>query len=161
MVHGKGRSGTAGLETTAEHGVARPFGQCRTVLPQETPCLVCTNSIDLESVQLAQMKDEEKQRRRAVGYIRGTDESPAAAIVQLNTGVACLAVQSLVDIVMGFKVKPYIYYDILDMRMLSVEAQRSDRCPVCATGGFFGEGNIHYPIDELGPIDVPHEVSHG
>jgi molybdopterin/thiamine biosynthesis adenylyltransferase len=132
-----------GCEIIVENGVARPFGQCRTVLPKETPCLVCTNSISLDEVLLSQMSDEEKKLRKAAGYIRGTDESPAAAILQLNTGIASIAAQSLVDIVMGFKVKPYIYYDLLDKKMFAPEIKMNERCPVCGTDGLFAAGDVY------------------
>jgi molybdopterin/thiamine biosynthesis adenylyltransferase len=149
-----------GCEIIAENGVARPFGQCRTVLPKETPCLVCTNSINLNDLLLCQMSDEEKTARKAAGYIRGTDESPAAAIVQLNTGVASLAVQSLVDIVMGYKVKPYIYYDLLDMKMFAPEIKMNERCPVCGTDGLFAQGDVYSTGEEDISKSIP-EVSHG
>jgi molybdopterin/thiamine biosynthesis adenylyltransferase len=132
-----------GCEITLKDGELQQFGQVRAIIPGETPCLICTGSIDIQEVIESRMSPDEKESRRAVGYLRGTDESPAPAILQLNTGIASLATQALVCMVNGTALPSFLHLDMSGMKIKAYDFKPSKRCPVCGPGGLFAEGVMY------------------
>jgi hypothetical protein len=106
------------------------------------PCLLC-QGFDVASV----MSEEMEQVHRATGYIEGTGDSPAS-VVTLNSVVAGLGMQVVLNYVTGFAEPPvYLRYDFLRNETSHFNFIRRQDCPVCGENGIEGKGDLPEAAD--------------
>ncbi len=99
------------------------------------PCLACLG-LDLNSVE----DPEQREARRRIGYIEGTEETPAS-VVTINSVIAGIAGDMLVKYVTGFAEAPtLVTYDALDHATLALRLGGASGCPICGKTGIQGMG---------------------
>ncbi|CAJ38044.1 conserved hypothetical protein [Methanocella arvoryzae MRE50] len=117
-------------------------GQVRVVIPSVTGCLECGGLIDKEQAAMSMLSQEERNILAAAGYVRGTDLTPAPAVMTLNAIIASLAVQEFVDM-MTERGRPDYSYLIYSGRSPIIDRlslERCDTCPNCGSRGILGAG---------------------
>jgi len=123
-------------------------GQVIFVNPGTTPCLRCYDGfIDSREIAIDLLTDEELRVRRQLGYVEGTNESPTAAVLPLNSAVVSVAMMELLSLATGFVSKhAYIHFNAKDFRIdildEEMELKPNKSCPACGIGGFLGLSDI-------------------
>jgi molybdopterin/thiamine biosynthesis adenylyltransferase len=133
-------------------------GQIRFVNPGTTSCLQCySRGIDPLEAALDLMPEDDKQTRRALGYIEGTSLSPEPSVIPLNGVLASLCVQEISKLITGFgQISTYIHYNALNNEIRVLDKEKPLRpeqaCPVCGIGGLLGlaqnEKQVYVTEDE-------------
>lgn len=114
--------------------VRRMGGHFRFYVPGG-PCLLCMG-LDPASVN----SRATRAIHRAAGYIRGTDETPGS-VVTINAMLGGLAGDAAMRFLSGFSVPPsYVDFDLLTMRLRTLEFDRRPDCSVCGDAGVEGLG---------------------
>lgn len=99
------------------------------------PCLAC-QGLDLKSID----DPAQREARRSIGYIEGTDETPAS-VVTINSVIAGIAGDMLVKYLTGFTEAPtLVTYDALEHTSLSIRLGGDPGCPICGKSGIQGLG---------------------
>lgn len=99
------------------------------------PCLAC-QGLDLKSVE----DPDQRKARRRIGYIEGTDETPAS-VVTINSVIAGIAGDVLVKYLTGFADAPtLVTYDALEHASISFRLGGAPDCPICGKAGVQGMG---------------------
>ena len=99
------------------------------------PCLVC-QGLDASQV----IDPEHAEVRRSIGYVQGTDETPAS-VVTINAVVAALGADTLMKWLTGFSAPPtWLRYDLLAHRAIPMQFVARRDCPICGEGGLMGLG---------------------
>ncbi|MBZ0146624.1 MAG: ThiF family adenylyltransferase [Pseudorhodoplanes sp.] len=132
-------------------GMADLSGRVTVVFPPE-PCLLCRDAIDLEEARAEDLRrsnptEDERQKREA--YVRGGG-NPNPAVVTFTTELACMAVNELLNRIVGFRKKRL--GSEIRRRFLFAEdrfPQRSSKpdCPICASSLYWGIGDIDPFLD--------------
>jgi molybdopterin/thiamine biosynthesis adenylyltransferase len=120
-------------------------GQIRFVEPGATACLVCSGSLDYSRVDPQRLSSEDLEKERRVGYIRGLDESPTPAVLDLNGVIGNLALSHFRRMVFGEPLdgREYVFYDRQQGRIVSAHLPKPNPdCPVCGRMGEIGRGDI-------------------
>ncbi len=127
-----------GVGIEAEGGNIRNAGGRVVVWVPGRPCLMCAGEIN-PRVAAEELESPEQQRfRKEYGYVAGADV-PEPTVISLNGTIASLAVTEFLSLVTGFKeARHYIFYDMIEQRVVSRTVSHSDRCVAC---GFIGMGN--------------------
>jgi len=99
------------------------------------PCLAC------QGLDASQVVDpEHAQVRRSIGYVQGTNETPAS-VVTINSMVAALGADTLMKWLTGFSAPPtWLRYDLLTHRAIPMKFVARRDCPICGEGGIMGLG---------------------
>ena len=124
--------------------VAEMGGQVRVVVPAVTGCLECGGLIDKEAAAVGMLGQEELKIMTGAGYVRGTNWTPAPAVMTLNSIVASMAVQEFADM-MTERSRPEYSYLIYNARSPGIDQlslSRSDTCPLCGEKGILGAGDV-------------------
>lgn len=124
-------------------------GQVRFINPGTGPCLYCyRGGIRTSEVILDLLTDEQRQERRALGYVDGTDLTPTPSVLPLNMTVASILITEFSNFVTQFSYPSYyIHYDAVKMQVrdLAREMPKKFRtvrsCPMCGIGGYLGIAN--------------------
>ena len=128
--------------STAQSNRLRAFASVRFVLPGSA-CLVCMGVIDPEQLRIELMPSTERERDRALGYIRG-EEIVAPAVVSLNGVAASLTVMRFLEWAVGqpaTESAQWVYRSFAgDVRAVAV--QRNLDCPVCGVDGRLGRVDL-------------------
>ncbi len=99
------------------------------------PCLAC-QGLDPSQV----IDPEHAEVRRSVGYVQGTDETPAS-VVTINSVVAALGADTLMKWLTGFSTPPtWLRYDLLTHCAIPMKFAARRDCPICGDGGVMGLG---------------------
>jgi len=128
--------------------VANMGGQIRFVNPGTTPCLQCYDKgIDLHEAALDLMPAGDREVRRHLGYVDGTDLSPEPSVLPQNGILASLAAQEVSRLLTQFAIpRTYIYYDGLanSIRLMDTDQPLTARpsCSVCGAGGLLGLADL-------------------
>jgi molybdopterin/thiamine biosynthesis adenylyltransferase len=99
------------------------------------PCLACqglnpAHALDPEHVAM----------RRHLGYIQGTDQTPAS-VVTINAIIAALGVDTLMKWLTGFSSFPsWLRYDLLSHQAIPMKFVTRPDCPICGENGVIGLG---------------------
>ncbi len=98
-------------------------------------CLAC------QGLDAGQVVDpEHAEVRRSIGYVQGTDETPAS-VVTINAVVAALGADTLMKWLTGFSAPPtWLRYDLLAHRAIPMQFVARHDCPICGEGGLMGLG---------------------
>lgn len=128
--------------STAQADKLRAFASVRFVLPGSA-CLVCMGVIDSERLRVELMPASERERDRALGYVRG-EEIAAPAVVSLNGVAASLTVMRFLEWAVGqpaTESAQWVYRSFAgDVRL--VAAPRNPDCPVCGIDGRLGRFDL-------------------
>jgi molybdopterin-synthase adenylyltransferase len=128
--------------STAQTNRLRAFANVRFVLPGSA-CLVCMGVINPEQLRIEMMPASERERDRALGYIRD-EEIAAPAVVSLNGVAASLTMMRFLEWAVGqpaTESAQWVYRSYAgDVRM--VAAQRNPDCPVCGIDGRLGRADL-------------------
>jgi molybdopterin/thiamine biosynthesis adenylyltransferase/proteasome lid subunit RPN8/RPN11 len=127
-----------------------------TVLGPENPCLVCAGLVDAEVARAEALKREhpdeyEKLKREA--YVVG-EGNPAPAVVTFTTEVACMAVNELIQRMVGFRAVEGSAAN--RVRKFHLCEDRRPRymprtgCRICDDDGLWGRGDVEPFIGRVG-----------
>jgi molybdopterin/thiamine biosynthesis adenylyltransferase/proteasome lid subunit RPN8/RPN11 len=127
-----------------------------TVLGPENPCLVCAGLVDPEVARAEALKREhpdeyEKLKREA--YVVG-EGNPAPAVVTFTTEVACMAVNELIQRMVGFRAVEGSAAN--RVRKFHLCEDRRPRymprtgCRICDDDGLWGRGDVEPFIGRVG-----------
>ncbi|OPY25221.1 MAG: putative adenylyltransferase [Methanocella sp. PtaU1.Bin125] len=134
-----------GTEIFVENGKVRDMGgQVRIVVPSVTGCLECAGAIDRTEAAASLVSGEEHAVREAAGYVRGTADTPAPAVITLNTIIASMAAQEFVDMIAcrdRENAPNYLLYDATRPQIERFLFERSPDCPMCGRDGILGAGD--------------------
>jgi molybdopterin-synthase adenylyltransferase len=135
-----------GTEIFVEDGRVKAMGgQVRVVVPGVTGCLECAEAIDHEQAAIDLLSAEDIARRKDAGYVSGTDQSPAPAVITLNTMIASMAAQEFVDMMAGRdrdEAGNYFLYDATVPRVERFSVGRQAGCVMCGPDGIGGAGDL-------------------
>lgn len=133
-----------GIETESGLGVG---GRSSFYLPGG-PCLACADELDL--AEAAEDLESEGLHRIRVqrGYARDRRVEPA--LMPLNGVVASLGMMEVLAFTTGFRpVSPFLRYDALAQKVVSVNATVQEQCPVCRPAHAMGDRQavLRYAFD--------------
>lgn len=131
----------------ADGNVDEMGGQVRVVVPSVTGCLECGGLIDKDEAAAGMLGTDELKIMTSAGYVRGTNFTPAPAVMTLNTIVASIAVQEFADM-MTERYRPEYSYLIYNAKSPGIDQLYLDRnniCPMCGDGGILGAGDVKKP----------------
>lgn len=115
--------------------VAGMGGQVSFYIPGEA-CLAC-QGLDTSAIMTA----EHREVRRSLGYVEGTDETPAS-VVTINSVIAAIAGDIAMKFITGFSGVPkWIRYDMLQHKTIEMQFARRRTCPICGEDGIEGLGS--------------------
>jgi molybdopterin-synthase adenylyltransferase len=135
-----------GTEIFVDEGRVREMGgQVRVVIPGVTGCLECAEAIDHEQAAISLLSSEDITMREVAGYVNGTGQSPAPAVITLNTMIASMAAQEFVDMMAGRDragTENYFLYDATVPRIERFSVGRNPDCVMCGIDGIAGTGDV-------------------
>lgn len=127
-----------------------------TVIFPEAPCLICRGIVDPATAREEELKrsnPEEYDRQKREAYVRGSG-NPAPAVVTFTTATACMAIDELLQALVGFRGPDgwswnrVRRFDLLKDRMPG--ALPRDHCPICQSQEYWGRGDIDPFMDRVG-----------
>jgi len=127
-----------------------------TVLTPGAPCLLCRGIVDpvaARDEELRRRNPAEYERRKREAYVRGGG-NPAPAVVTFTTATACLAVDELLQGLVGFRGpdgwawQRSRRFDLLQDRRPG--ATQDPHCPICVETTYWGRGDIEPFLDRIG-----------
>ncbi len=132
-----------GTEIIPSGTKAQSIAQVRTVLPGRSGCLMCCGVLDVNAAAYDLLDKAQRNGHARPGYVRGTDETPAASVLPLNGVTGNLALIQMMRIIMGEGAcgKEFIHYDAETSSILVAAAEPNHECPVCGREGFLGMGD--------------------
>lgn len=143
------------IDPAMESGFRELSGRV-TVLSPGAPCLICRGVVDPvtareEALKRAQPEQYERQKREA--YVRGSG-NPAPGVVTFTTETACMAVNELIQGLIGYRgPEGWIWnqtrrFDrFVDRRP---GAHQSPDCPICVDRMYWGRGDVDPFLDRVG-----------
>lgn len=126
-----------------------------TVLAPGAPCLLCRGIVDpvtARNEDLRRRNPEEYERRKREAYVHGG--GPAPAVVTFTTATACLAVDELLQALVGFRGpdgwawQRTRRFDLLQDRRPG--ATPDPHCPVCSQTEYWGRADLEPFLDRTG-----------
>ena len=127
-----------------------------TVLSPGAPCLICRGVVDPvtareEALNRAQPEQYERQKREA--YVRGSG-NPAPGVVTFTTETACMAVNELIQGLIGYRGPEGWLWNqtrrfdrFVDRRP---GAHQCTDCPICVDRMYWGRGDVDPFLDRVG-----------
>lgn len=135
-------------------GMADISARVTTVIPPEA-CLICRGAVDLDVAReedLRRQNPTEYDRRKREAYVRG-EGNPNPAVVTFTTEVACMAVNELLNRIVGYR-KRNMGFEIRRRFLFSEDRATSasprHACPVCGSAECWGLGDIDPFLDIVG-----------
>jgi molybdopterin/thiamine biosynthesis adenylyltransferase len=135
-------------------GMADISARVTTVIPPEA-CLICRGAVDLDVAQeedLRRRNPTEYERRKREAYVRGGG-NPNPAVVTFTTEVACMAVNELLNRLVGFR-KKNMGFEIRRRFLFSEDRATSatprHTCAICGSGDCWGLGDVDPFLDIVG-----------
>jgi len=127
-----------------------------TVLAPGAPCLLCRNVVSplaarKEELRRSQPDEFERQKREA--YVRGAG-NPAPAVVTFTTETACIAVNTMLQGLIGFQgAEGWCWncarrFDLREDRQPG--AFHNSDCVICVERNYWGRGDIEPFMDRVG-----------
>jgi len=132
-------------------GMADISSRITTIMPPDA-CLLCRGAVDIEwalSDDLRRQNPEEFERRKREAYIRGGG-NPSPAVVTFTTETACMAVNELLNRIVGFRKRNMgseIRRRFLYSEDRATSASPRHACPVCSTPENWGLGDVDPFLD--------------
>lgn len=143
------------IDPAVEGGFRELSGRVTVLLPG-APCLMCRGVADPvtareEVLKRAQPEQYERQKREA--YVRGSG-NPAPGVVTFTTETACMAVNELIQGLIGYRGPEGWLWNqarrfdrFVDRRP---GAHQSSECPVCVDRMYWGQGDVDPFLDRVG-----------
>lgn len=135
-------------------GMADISARVTTVMPPE-PCLLCRGAVDLDEAReenLRRQNPTEYERSKREAYVRG-EGNPNPAVVTFTTETACMAVNELLNRIVGFR-KRNMGFEIRRRFLYAEDRATSGRarpsCPICGTRNVWGLGDVDPFLDVVG-----------
>jgi len=143
--------------TPAVHGggVQDLSGRATVIFPG-APCLLCRGIVDPATAREEELKrsnPEEYELQKREAYVRGAG-NPAPAVVTFTTATACMAIDELLQALVGFRGPDgwnwnrVRRFDLLKDR--APGALPGDHCPICQSQDYWGRGDIDPFMDRVG-----------
>lgn len=143
--------------TPSGHGGAvQDLSGRATVIFPGAPCLLCrgiVNPATAREEELKRSNPEEYERQKREAYVRGAG-NPAPAVVTFTTATACMAIDELLQALVGFRGPDgwswnrVRRFDLLKDR--APGALPRDHCPICQCQDYWGRGDIDPFMDRVG-----------
>jgi hypothetical protein len=125
----------AGIHLDAARAVRTMGGQVIFYVPGG-PCLLC-QGLDPSGI----VSEEIRGVHRAVGYVQGTNETPAS-VVTINAVIAGIGMDILTRYLTGFApAQAYLQYDFLKHASRELRFRKRPDCPICGETGIEGKGD--------------------
>lgn len=135
-------------------GMADISARVTTILPPET-CLLCRDAVDSELAReedLRRRNPAEYDRQKREAYVRG-EGHPNPAVVTFTTEVACMAVNELLNRIVGYRKRDMGSEHrrrFLFCEDRSTSAAPRSSCPICASRDYWGMGDVEPFLDLVG-----------
>lgn len=143
--------------TPAKHGgPVQDISGRTTVIVPEAPCLLCHGVVDpamAREEDLRRKHPEEHERQKREAYVRGSG-NPAPAVVTFTTATACMAIDELIQSLVGFRqTEGWAWnrvrrFDLMKDR--TPGAVQYDHCPICKNDEYWGRGDVEPFLDRVG-----------
>ncbi len=92
-------------------------------------------------------------------FWRTTAHVPEPAVISLNGTVASLAVTEFLALLTGFRgAQQYVFYDMIEQRVVSRAVKRDERCPACGVVGMGDRAGVSRYARIGLPDDLPRAV---
>jgi molybdopterin/thiamine biosynthesis adenylyltransferase len=125
-----------------------------TLVPPEA-CLICRGAVDpgiAHDEDLRRQNPTEYERRKREAYVRG-EGNPNPAVVTFTTEVACMAVNELLNRIVGFR-KRNMGFEIRRRSLYSEDRATSaaprQACSICGSPDCWGAGDVDPFLDIVG-----------
>jgi molybdopterin/thiamine biosynthesis adenylyltransferase len=137
-------------------GTVRDLSGRATVVFPGAPCLLCRGVVDpavAREEDLKRLNPEEFERQKREAYVRGAG-NPAPAVVTFTTSTACMAVEELLQGLVGFRgPEGWAWnrvrrFDLVKDR--APGALQSGHCPICESQDYWGRGDVDPFMDRVG-----------
>ncbi len=135
-------------------GLADISARVTTLVPPEA-CLICRGAVDLDIAHdedLRRQNPTEYERRKREAYVRG-EGNPNPAVVTFTTEVACMAVNELLNRIVGFR-KRNMGFEIRRRFLYSEDRATSasprQACSICGSHDCWGIGDVDPFLDIVG-----------
>jgi hypothetical protein len=144
------------IEPNTNDGGMRDLSGRITVLTPGAPCLLCRGIVDpvmAREEDLKRRHPEEYERRKREAYVRGGGHL-APAVVTFTTATACLAVDELLQGLIGFRgPEGWVWqrtrrFDLMQDRRPG--AIQELHCPVCSETDYWGRADVAPFLDRTG-----------
>lgn len=135
-------------------GMADISARVTIVMPPDT-CLLCRGAVDTDLAREEDMRRRnptEYDRQKREAYVRG-EGNPNPAVVTFTTEVACMAVNELLNRIVGFRKRQMGSEHrrrFLFCEDRSTSAAPRSSCPVCASKLYWGLGDVEPFLDLVG-----------
>lgn len=110
------------------------FSSCQWFIPCEKkyPCLRCQGALDDKAIENELMSDRLKEMRRKAGYIVGTNESPNAQVIPINSAAAGIAAWEIALWASGLRAPTsWIHYDMMNNNFQILQGVQNPECTIC------------------------------
>jgi molybdopterin/thiamine biosynthesis adenylyltransferase len=127
-------------------GMADISARVTTIIPPE-PCLMCRGAVDLDIAadeDIRRQNPTEYERRKREAYVRG-EGNPNPAVITFTTEVACMAMNELLNRIVGFRRKHMgseLRRRFLFSEDRATSATRKHSCPVCGSPECWGMADV-------------------
>jgi molybdopterin/thiamine biosynthesis adenylyltransferase len=147
-----------GVGIEASDGRIREAGGRVVVWVPGRPCLLCAGEIN-PRIAAEELESQEEQRfRKEYGYVVGAHVSEPA-VISLNGTVASLAVTEFLALATGFRrAQHYVFYDMIEQRVVSRAVKRDEKCPACGVAGLGDRAGVSRYARVGLPDDLPRPV---
>ena len=142
------------IEPDLERGGLRDMTARVTVIAPGAPCLLCRHIADPHAAaeeELRQAAPEEYERQKREAYVRGAG-NPAPAVVTFTTEVACMAVNELLQGLIGYRDQPGWFWQRarrLDLGAERRQGAKQDSCILCVDQDYWGRGDTDPFLDRI------------
>lgn len=110
------------------------FSSCQWFIPGEEkyPCLRCQGALSDKAIENDLMSSRLKEMRRKAGYIIGTNESPNAQVIPINSTAAGIAAWEIALWACGLRQPtPWIHYDMMNNDFQILRGVQNPECTIC------------------------------
>ena len=113
------------------------YASCQWFIPREHkyPCLRCQGALDEKQIEADLMSERLKLMRQKAGYVIGTQDSPNAQVIPVNSAAAGIAAWEISLWAAGIRQpKPWIHYDLMSHTCEMLQGVADPECTVCGLG---------------------------
>jgi len=130
------------------------FSSCQWFIPREEkyPCLRCQGGLDDKAIEQELMSQRLKEMRRKAGYIVGTNESPNAQVIPINSTAAGIAAWEIALWASGIRAPtPWIHYDMMKNNYQVLQGVGNTECTICGNSpaSCLATGDADMELDDV------------
>lgn len=110
------------------------YASCQWFIPREEkyPCLRCQGALNDKAVEQELMSERLKEMRRKAGYIVGTNESPNAQVIPINSTAAGMAAWEIALWATNIRAPtPWIHFDLVNNSFQILQGVQNPECTIC------------------------------